>query len=103
MVSEKLLLTIAENSVLMDDLFHGVARKFGLYTCVHPVTKNSLLMGLVQNFFASLVSTKAQAVSTEFSIIDSMKLGPAQISAFVKQSASSGTLHVYFRTNFLGT
>lgn len=75
-VSKKWLLTMAENSTLMVSVFHGLVRNLGWYACVRPITKDSLLTGLVQNFFTSSVSTKLQAISTEFSSTDSMKLGP---------------------------
>ena len=55
MVSKnKLPLTIAANSVLMVSMFHGLARNFGLYACVHPVTKDSLLMGVSAEFLSEL-------------------------------------------------
>ena len=51
MVSEKSLLTKAANSDLMVSIFKGDQ---GIWAYIHPVTKDSLLTGLVQNFSATL-------------------------------------------------
>ena len=50
-VSENSPLTIADNSVVMVSL-HRLARNFGLWACALPITKDSVLQGLAQNFSA---------------------------------------------------
>ena len=69
-VSEKLPLTVSENSVRMVSVFHGLARNLGLYACLHPITKDSLLS---EKHRISLLGKDLQTVSTEFCTSDSMK------------------------------
>ena len=55
--------------MLMVGVVHGLARNFGQYACIHPVNKDSLVTGSWQNLFASSVSAKWVAISSEFSVM----------------------------------
>ena len=51
-VGEESVLAVAENSVLIVGIFHGLAGNFGFCTCIFCLTKDSVLIAFARNFCA---------------------------------------------------